>query len=338
MIFPILRGFVGFRSAPVTWVLVMLTSSIFVISQTSLQSSEDSLNKLMRDSFFIRTQGRIYARYLENREQRKEASTFIKTLADAVSHGELDRAELLGQLAFRDSAFMNAFRTLELPQDRVAERLWRNRVQAVLQLQEIHPSYALGLDTSDQSVSRWVSYIFVHGSWFHVLGNMFFLMIFGTALERQIKGLALLVVYILSGVFAAGIFSLFTGVTSSPLVGASGAISGIMALYCFKNWGRPERFFYWFFLPIRGFMGFVFLPAWVALFVWAVHDMAGYMGSIPELGGVAYSAHLGGEIAGIFIGVILAVMRRQWPATNSSMSGHKMFELYPLLLPHRKVS
>src|SRR5262249_26631854 len=146
--------------------------------------------------------------------------------------------------------------------------------------QDSHPSFTLGLNAEDTSLSKWVSYIFVHSGALHLIGNMLFLVIFGAALERQIGGLGLMVNFVLSGVMAAGTFALMTGVTSSPLVGASGAVSGVMALYCFLNWNRAERFFYWFFLPFRGFMGFVFLPAWVAFTIWAINDLSGYLGNL----------------------------------------------------------
>jgi membrane associated rhomboid family serine protease len=70
------------------------------------------------------------------------------------------------------------------------------------------------------------------------------------------------------------------------------------------------------FLPLRGFMGFVYLPAWVALVLWAVGDVAGYLGTLPELGGIAHTAHLGGEAAGLLVGLILwSLRRRRAPAS-----------------------
>src|SRR6185312_3977421 len=166
-----------------------------------------------------------------------------------------------------------------------------------------HPSFMLGLNAEDNSFTSWISYIFVHSGWVHFFGNMVFLLIFGAMLEIQIGGLGMLVVFVLSGTVAAGTFALMTGVTSSPLVGASGAISGVMTLYCVLNWSKPTRFFYWFFLPLRGFMGMVYLPAWVAILLWGANDLAGYLGTVPELGGVAHTAHLGGEGAGILVGL-----------------------------------
>jgi membrane associated rhomboid family serine protease len=242
-----------------------------------------------------------------------EYPDFIKELAKQVESGESGRAEILGQLAFRDFYFQKAAPDMDYRGDQVAFEFWKKRIADVDEYEASHPSFTLGLNAGDTSLNKWISYIFVHSGFMHFFGNMLFLIIFGTVLERQIGGLGLLVVFLLSGMAAAGSFAVMTGVTSSPLVGASGAISGIMALYCVLNWSKPARYFYWFFLPFRGFMGMVYLPAWVAIALWAAGDLAGYLGTVPELGGVAHTAHLGGETAGILTGLILFAMRRWRP-------------------------
>lgn len=302
----------SWRLAPITWVLVLLNFIVLVYTSISGLEAQQGLEDLMRKSYFVSTQGRMYAQYLG--EQRAiEYPAFIKELARQVENGESNRAEMLGQLAFRDFYFLKAAPTMDFHGDQVAFGLWRKKIADVEELEDVHPSFTLGLNAGDASFNKWISYIFVHSGFLHFAGNMLFLLLFGAALERQVGGLGLLVVFILSGIVAAGVFALMTGVTSSPLVGASGAISGIMALYCVLNWGKPTRYFYWFFLPFRGFMGMVYLPAWVAIALWGANDLAGYLGTIPELGGIAHTAHLGGESAGILVGLILFTMRRFWP-------------------------
>lgn len=312
MIFPILSGLVGWKKAPVTWAVVLLNLSMLVFTSQMGMDTSDRLEDLMKGKYFVSTQGRIYAEYLQHHAQ-EEYPEFLLNLGQQVREGEFDRAEMLGQLAFRDFNFMHAASRLEVNGDRVATKMWRKRAIELNELQKDHPSFVFGLNAQDTSLTKWLSYIFVHSGWFHFLGNMLFLVIFGAALEKQIGGLGFLVVFMLSGTFAAGVFAMVTGVTTSPLVGASGAISGIMTLYCVLNWRRGERYFYWLFLPFRGFMGFVYLPAWVAMVLWGINDLAGYLGSIPELGGVAHTAHLGGEIAGLAVGLILFSLRKFWP-------------------------
>ncbi len=208
-------------------------------------------------------------------------------------------------------------------------------MRKIRDLQLNHPSFTLGLNGEDTSLDKWVSYIFVHSGGLHLIGNMLFLIIFGAALEAQIGGLGLLVVFLLSGVMGAGAFALMTGVTSSPLVGASGAVSGVMSLYAVLNWSRPARYFYWLFLPARGFMGFVYLPTWISMIMWMMNDLAGYFATLSELGGVAHTAHLGGEFAGILTGLVLFALRVFRPVARVPQSSDNapMGVLYPLLPP-----
>ena len=337
MIFPILNGLMSWRNAPVTWAVFFLNLIVFSYTSHIGLESQDELEDLMKTKYCFSAQGRIYAQYLDE-HQRAEYPDFLRELGKQVKDGENARAEMLGQLAFRDYNFINGAEDMEISGDRVAAKIWKERVKDLRELQNEHPSFVFGLNAQDTSFNKWLTYIFVHSGWFHFLGNMIFLLIFGAALERQVGGLGFLVVFMLAGTFAAGVFAMMTGVTSSPLVGASGSISGIMSLYCVLNWRRAERYFYWLFLPFRGFMGFVYLPAWVALVLWAINDMAGYFGSIPELGGVAHTAHIGGEIAGLVTGLTLFMTRKFLPLKDNRPSDQhrKIGVLMPFLPPKHK--
>jgi membrane associated rhomboid family serine protease len=341
VIFPLLNGLMGWSRAPVTWAVLLLNLAVLIYTSNTGLDSQARLDDLMKKKYFVTTQGRIYAQYLEQHAQA-EYPDFLLELGRQVQSGEPDRAEMLGQLAFRDFNFLNDSDNIDFKGDKVAIGMWHKRIADLRELQNDHPSFMLGLNAEDTSFSKWISYIFVHSGWLHFVGNMIFLLIFGAVLEKQIGGLGFLVVFLLSGVFAAGMFAVMTGMTSSPLVGASGAISGVMTLYCVLNWNRPERYFYWLFLPFRGFMGFVYLPAWVGLCLWAINDLAGYIGTLPELGGVAHTAHLGGELAGLLTGLTLFSLRRFWPVheihATARAKAPPMGVLIPFLPPKRKAS
>jgi membrane associated rhomboid family serine protease len=93
-----------------------------------------------------------------------------------------------------------------------------------------------------------------------------------------------------------------SGLSSSPLVGASAAVSGLMALVAMGSWLNKERLRYFFMLlPMRPYFGFAYLPAWLVLVVYSLPDVSGYLGSSNEFGSVAYSAHLGGAAFGAVI-------------------------------------
>lgn len=307
MIFPILNGWLGPTRAPFTWMLIMLNVVMFSVTSRLAPDVQAQVEDIMQDDFFVAAQGRAYAQYVRTNPSREPA--FVNRLGQMVTDGDPVRAQTLGQLAFRDQDFLARADDLELEGDQVAFGIWRARLKTLREDQAAHPSFVLGLSAADDSFASWVTYIFVHSGGFHLFGNMLFLLIFGAALEFQLGGLALVLGFLGSGVVGAGVFATVTGVTTSPLVGASGAISGVMALYCVLNWLKPVRYF-WIVLPTRGFAGLTYLPAWTALVLWGAADLSGVLASLPELGGVAYAAHLGGDLAGAFIALGLLALRR----------------------------
>lgn len=309
MIFPVLRGLVSFRFAPVTWTVIALNFVCLLYTTFFQAEAQAKLESIMRDSFYLETQGQLYAHYLTEAPAARY-SVFLRELGQRVEDGDVDAAESLGQLAFRDDQFYADTTEAAPDADPVAFRNWKKNSGEARALEEVHPSFALGLNTDEFNLSQWVSYMFVHSGFGHFAGNMLFLVIFGAALEAQVGGFVFLATYLLFGVCAAGVFAVMTGVSGTPLVGASGAISGTMAFYGLLNWRRPVRFFYWFFLPLRGYIGLVYLPAGLALLLAVAADIAGWLSTVPEFGGVAHAAHLGGDLAGVLAGLGVLAVRR----------------------------
>jgi membrane associated rhomboid family serine protease len=139
--------------------------------------------------------------------------------------------------------------------------------------------------------------MFLHGSWLHVLGNMWFLWIFGDNIEDYLGHFKYLVFYLLSGVVAALAQIALTPNSRVPTVGASGAIAGVLGAYFILyprarvlNWFPPVFFFH--------------LPAWVMLGYWfLVQFLSGAATSVAyssnTQGGIAFWAHVGGFVAGL---------------------------------------
>jgi membrane associated rhomboid family serine protease len=156
-------------------------------------------------------------------------------------------------------------------------------------------------------VSHVFTSMFLHGSWMHLLGNMWFLWLFGNNIEDSMTRPRYLAFYLLSGLAAAGLQVAAEPGSAVPMVGASGAISGVMGAYLVL-YPRVRVFTM---VPL----GFVFtqmaLPAWVMLIYWAVLQIAGGVTSIgSDGGGVAFWAHLGGFIAGVVLVKIFTVGSR----------------------------
>jgi membrane associated rhomboid family serine protease len=152
--------------------------------------------------------------------------------------------------------------------------------------------------------------MFLHGSWMHVIGNMWFLWIFGDNIEDHLGHFTYLVFYLASGIGAAFAQVILNPHSIVPTVGASGAIAGVLGAY-FVLYPRA-RVLIWF--PI--FFMF-YLPAWVTLGYWfAMQFLSGAATSIASSsetqGGVAFWAHVGGFVAGIVLIKILPERPRRY--------------------------
>jgi membrane associated rhomboid family serine protease len=144
--------------------------------------------------------------------------------------------------------------------------------------------------------------MFLHGSWLHIIGNMWALWIFGDNIEDHLGHFNYLIFYLLSGL-AAGIAHILLNLGSNvPSVGASGAIAGVMGAY-FLLYPRARVLTI---VPLIFFFTFWTLPAWVVLGYWfLIQFLSGATTSIAYSsgtgGGIAFWAHVGGFVAGIVL-------------------------------------
>jgi len=134
--------------------------------------------------------------------------------------------------------------------------------------------------------------MFLHGSWIHLLGNMWFFWIFGNNVEDSMGRARFVAFYLLSGIGAAAMQVALSPSSVIPMVGASGAISGIMGAYIVL-YPRVRVFTL---VPIGFFLTTIALPAWVMLGYWMLLQVLGGLGGAE--GGVAFGAHIGGFVVG----------------------------------------
>ena len=148
---------------------------------------------------------------------------------------------------------------------------------------------------------NFLSSMFMHGGFMHLFGNMLFLFIFGDNLENLIGHVRYAVFYLICGFGAAAAQVMMSPDSIIPMLGASGAISGVMGGYVLLFPSRKVTVILFRFLTT--------VPAFIAIGIWIVYQLVlGYM-SDPAGGGVAYSAHLGGFIAGLALIKIFAIGR-----------------------------
>jgi membrane associated rhomboid family serine protease len=139
--------------------------------------------------------------------------------------------------------------------------------------------------------------MFLHGSWLHLLGNMLFLLIFGNNIEDRMGRLKYLIFYLFCGYAATYGFALFQSGSTGPLVGASGAIAGVLGAYLvtFPRARVVSLLTFFFFIPVP-------LPAWVVLGGWFVLQYLYFTGvGVAQGGDVAYGAHVVGFVVGALL-------------------------------------
>lgn len=160
-----------------------------------------------------------------------------------------------------------------------------------------------------QPPSHWVtllSSMFLHGGLFHLAGNMLSLWIFGNNVEDHLGHLKFLGFYLLCGVAAALTHTLAEISSPVPMIGASGAISGILGAYLILYPRARVVTMIWFFFFLR----FVRVPAFIVLGLWFLMQLPGALGGS---GGIAWFAHIGGFVFGLLIVLLFGGRRPRQP-------------------------
>jgi membrane associated rhomboid family serine protease len=144
-----------------------------------------------------------------------------------------------------------------------------------------------------------LSSMFLHGGWLHLIGNMWYLWIFGDNIEDRLGHLRFLLFYILCGLIGNFAHYLFNTGSGLPAIGASGAVAGVLGAYLI-SYPRARILVL---LPLFFFWQFIELPALVVLGFWLVLQFLNGAASLARGagGGVAWWAHVGGFLGGILI-------------------------------------
>ena len=162
--------------------------------------------------------------------------------------------------------------------------------------------------------------MFMHGGWMHLIGNMVFLWIFGNNIEDYFGPVKFFIFYLLSGIAAVALYTAFNPGSEVPLVGASGAIAGVMGAYLVLHPKAEITCLIVFFI-----IQFVVLPAKVVLGIWfALQIVMSLLGSSSG-GGVAWLAHVGGFVFGYLI--LKAVVKMRGSGNISSGDTQRIYRM-----------
>lgn len=166
------------------------------------------------------------------------------------------------------------------------------------------PQFTPGEDRLPAFITM-ITSMFLHGGIWHLIGNMIYLLIFGCVIESAMGHARFLLFYLLSGLAAALTMAFMDPASYIPMIGASGAISGVLGAYMLLYPRARVRFM----IPI----GIIFYPlhiaaVWVAS-VWFVMQLLSAVTSTPDSPGVAWWAHIGGFLAGMALTPLLKSAR-----------------------------
>jgi membrane associated rhomboid family serine protease len=305
MIIPWLKGFLSWTRVPLTWTLVFLNIFIFILTY---QPEQRALSSLFSSREELVLTGRLYDQYrLRNND-------------DPWQHRQKTQDEyiLLGSQGLRDPDFAKQAEAFKFNGDEIAISEWKKSVIKFQEKMHERSSYLFGLvNYEGGKVARrpltWVTYQFMHAGIVHLASNMVLLLIFAAGLELLIGGIGVVLLYIISGIAGGLGFLVLSQFSIAPMVGASGALSGVMACYAALESKRRVPFFY-FLSPIRGYYGIIHLPTWLIFPLCFLTDIASYLSTPAELGsGVAYTAHIGGALFGALVGFSLKALKFRLP-------------------------
>ena len=227
-----------------------------------------------------------YVRHLEDTRRKDEAEAAAEALAAGHWPAVLTAME-------DDVAFMQRLRDGRvIGADDPDHATWRSQRSAYERLDNASITDRYGFKPAAPTAAGFIGHMFLHGSFDHLLGNMAILFIVGYMVEEALGKRRFLAFYLLAGVGAAGFDLIFNATRMVPGIGASGAISGVMAMFVALYGMRRIRFFYW----LLFYFDFFRAPAIAILPLWIANELYQYFFSHGSP--VNYMAHFGGLVTG----------------------------------------
>lgn len=178
-----------------------------------------------------------------------------------------------------------------------------------------------GLTPTQPSIRTLLSHQFMHAGWLHLLSNMFLLLLAAPAIEDRWGRPLFAVFYLLAGVAAGIFYTVVTPSSSIPMVGASGAIAGVLGAFLVRYWSTRINFAYFFFFGFRWIRGTFQSPAWVMIPLWFGTELfQAWLFHSAGLGnGVAYGAHVGGFLFGVAAALLVSTLKLEQRFIHSAI-------------------
>ena len=275
------------RNPPlITLALILINCLIFFGWQSGDDTKLDRAYRFYAESTLPTIEFPLYVKYLEQEGRDEEADKAKQALS------EKDLPAILLPME-ADEAFMKQLRAGRIVSSADENHArWRQQRDEFDRLQASTSVGRFGFRPAAPTLQALFGHMFLHGSFDHLLGNMAILFIVGIAVEESLGKRRYLAFYLLAGL-GSGVFDLvFNASRMVPGIGASGAISGVMAMFVALYGLRKIRFFYW----VLVYFDFFRAPAIIVLPWWIANELYQYLFNQGSM--VNYMAHLGGFITG----------------------------------------
>jgi membrane associated rhomboid family serine protease len=308
-----LTGKLNKKNLPLaTIIIILINCAIFF----TLQSNDNNLYQKAHQYYFTSGLAEIeVTQYIKYKE-----SGSIKQID--IDHEEQEEKPDIKKInkyyekMDRDDAFQSQLLDNKIitPQDPQYEQWKALRTEYTKILNQIS-SVKYGFTPAKNDLFTIFSHMFLHGSLMHLIGNMVFLWLVGCVLELGFGRLSYIIIYLLGGVFAVESFYYFNMASNTPLIGASGAISGLMGAYAVAYGRTKINVFYLlgFYFNYTRVYAILLLPLWLANELFQLFYLTD--------SNVAYLAHIGGLVGGAFLGFINVRVFRK--------ADHEIFEEDP---------
>ena len=292
----------------VTFVLILVNVLVYFIGQGNDGKVYQDAIQHYQDSGLAKIEVPAYIKYLENTSGRgisdddKEKLSYLKNKSRCrKSASVVDKYMMISS----DEEFLTELldkRTI-ITSDMEDYPKWKKSRTELKNKLDQSLIYSYGFIPRERRPVTYITTQFLHGGIMHLVGNMVFLLFLGIAVENIFGSLRYLPFYLISGVCATAFYMLFDMMGRTPLVGASGAIAGLMGMYAISYGLRRIRFFY----HIVFYFNYVKAPALIMFPLWLGNEFLQYF--FVEGSNVAYMAHAGGLLAGAAIAGFMSLFK-----------------------------
>ena len=277
------------RHAPVMlFSIVLINILVFFVYQSGDNEKYEQAYQIYFEENFLELEWPFFQQYLTEKNDlaslEQSQAMYDQQQTDELIINIISQLDFYRYIRFEDAPYQFFVASGNLD--------WFEQREIIYNLIKSSSFISLGLTPSDIKPVHFLSYQFLHGDILHLIGNLFFLVICGFAVEAAIGHWRFLGFYLLCGIAGGLLHTVFNLKESMPLVGASGSISGVMAMYLGLFRLKKIEFFYWFFI----FVGYFRAPALLILVFYIGKECYQFFSDVNS--NVAFMAHTGGFISG----------------------------------------